>query len=247
MSTALTRHVPLLGVLRSRAPGDLKSDVLAGLTTAIMLVPQAMAYAMLAGLEPIVGLYASTVPLAIYGLMGSSRQLAVGPVAMVSLLVASAVAPLAQGDAVLYLALSGTLALMVGVIQLAMGIFRLGFLVKFMSHPVIAGFTSAAALIIGLSQLKHVLGVVVPFAVAGSMLVLDRSIQQSQFPSPRSSARLGGGASAGTSLRQGSQRFASLASGCLPLRRCRSPRDGRSCDGLSPQDCHQPPAVSPQS
>lgn len=159
MPDALKRLIPLIDVFKNREPGDLQSDLMAGVTTAIMLVPQAMAYAMLAGLEPIVGLYASTIPLFLYGLMGSSRQLAVGPVAMVSLLVASAVTPLADGDAALYLALAGTLALMVGVMQLLMGVFKLGFLVKFMSHPVIAGFTSAAALIIGLSQLKHVLGV----------------------------------------------------------------------------------------
>ncbi|MCA9568204.1 MAG: sulfate permease [Myxococcales bacterium] len=162
MPSALSRHIPLLEQLRTRQPGDLQSDVMAGLTTAIMLVPQGMAYAMLAGLDPIVGLYASTVPLMIYGALGTSRQLAVGPVAMVSLLVASAVAPLANGDAAVYLALAGLLALLVGAIQWGMGVLRLGFLVKFMSHPVIAGFTSAAALIIGLSQLSHVLGVKIP-------------------------------------------------------------------------------------
>ncbi len=162
MLRALSRHIPLLEQLRGSTPQTLQSDLTAGLTTAIMLVPQGMAYAMLAGLDPIVGLYASTLPLFLYGLLGTSRQLAVGPVAMVSLLVASAVTPLADGDPARYLALASVLALMVGVMQLAMGVFRLGFLVKFMSHPVIAGFTSAAALIIGLSQLKHVLGVPIP-------------------------------------------------------------------------------------
>ena len=158
MST-LERWIPLAASLRGYQRETLKQDLVAGLTTGIMLIPQAMAYAMLAGLEPIVGLYASTVPLVLYAVFGTSRQLAVGPVAMISLLVASAVAPLAGGDVAAYAGLAGLLALMVGVIQLSMGVVRLGFLVKFLSHPVIAGFTSAAALIIGLSQLKHVLGV----------------------------------------------------------------------------------------
>ena len=123
-----------------------------------MLVPQAMAYAMLAGLEPIIGLYAATVPTAIYALLGTSKVLAVGPVAMVSLLVAGGVAPLAGSDPVLYATYASLLMLAVGVAQFAMGMARLGFLVKYLSHSVIAGFTSAAALIIGLSQLKHLLG-----------------------------------------------------------------------------------------
>ena len=120
-----------------------------------MLIPQGMAYAMLAGLPPIVGLYASAVPLALYALFGTSRELAVGPVAMVSLLVATgvgALAPVGSGEFVAYAVL---LAGLVGVLQLAMGLMRAGFLVNFLSHPVISGFTSAAALIIGASQLKH--------------------------------------------------------------------------------------------
>ncbi len=143
-------RVPLLEQLRSSTRDSLRSDLIAGLTTAIMLIPQSMAYAMLAGLEPIIGLYASTVPVAIYALLGTSRQLAVGPVAMVSLLVAAGIGGLAGDDPVQYAALAAVLALMVGVAQWGMGIARLGFLVKFLSHPVIAGFTSAAALIIGL-------------------------------------------------------------------------------------------------
>ncbi|MCB9674407.1 MAG: solute carrier family 26 protein [Alphaproteobacteria bacterium] len=160
---ALTRHVPLLGQLARYDAGTFQSDAVAGLTTAIMLIPQAMAYAMLAGLDPIIGLYASTIPLAIYGLMGTSRQLAVGPVAMVSLLVASGVGAIVGGnDPVRYASLAALLMLMVGALQWGMSLARLGFLVKFLSHPVIAGFTSAAALIIGFSQLKHVMGVNLP-------------------------------------------------------------------------------------
>ncbi len=124
-----------------------------------MLIPQGMAYAMIAGLPPIYGLYASTIPLIIYGLMGTSRQLAVGPVAMVSLLTAAGIGVLAEAGTQSYISLTITLALLVGIIQFTLGVFKLGFLVNFLSHPVISGFTSAAALIIGFSQLKHLLGI----------------------------------------------------------------------------------------
>lgn len=137
-------------------------DLLAGFIVAVMLVPQGMAYALLAGLPPEVGLYASILPLVIYGLLGSSRTLAVGPVAIVSLLVASGIAPLAETGSANYLQLALTLALLVGVIQALMGLVRLGFLVNFLSHPVLAGFSSAAALVIGFSQLKHLLGIKMP-------------------------------------------------------------------------------------
>ena len=158
----LTDWIPSLSWLPRYKRADLPGDLSAGITTAVMLIPQGMAYAMLAGLPPIVGLYASTLPLAVYALLGTSRQLAVGPVAMVSLMVASSVGAMAEGGSAEFLALAVLLAGMVGVIQLAMGVFRLGFLVNFLSHPVISGFTSAAALIIGLSQLKHLLGVDIP-------------------------------------------------------------------------------------
>ncbi len=127
-----------------------------------MLVPQSMAYAALAGLPPVAGLYASIVPLVVYAFLGTSGQMAVGPVAVVSLLTASGLAPLAAGSTVKYVALAGTLALMVGVIQLAMGILRLGGLTNLLSHPVLTGFMAAAALIIGLSQLRPFLGLNLP-------------------------------------------------------------------------------------
>ena len=124
-----------------------------------MLIPQGMAYSMLAGLPPIYGLYAVTIPLIIYAFLGTSRQLAVGPVAMVSLLIASGVGQLAEAGTETYIAYAIALALLVGMIQFSMGFFRLGFLVNFLSHPVVAGFTSAAAIIIGVSQFKHIFGV----------------------------------------------------------------------------------------
>lgn len=127
-----------------------------------MLIPQGMAYALIAGLPPIYGLYSALVPLIVYAVFGSSRQLAVGPVAMVSLLVAAGVAPLADGNIDVYVGLALLLSVMVGVIQFGLGAARAGFLTNFLSHPVLAGFTSAAALIIGFSQLKHLLGVDIP-------------------------------------------------------------------------------------
>ncbi|MEM1416829.1 MAG: SulP family inorganic anion transporter, partial [Myxococcota bacterium] len=160
--------------LRRYRRADLPADLLAGLTTAVMLVPQAMAYAMLAGLPPIVGLYASLLPLLAYALLGSSRQLAVGPVAMDSLLVAQGLAPFAALGGEVYVAYAAGLALLVGALHVLMGVFRLGFLVNFLSQPVMAGFTSAAALIIASSQLSHVLGVSLPrgavWEVAGAAL-----------------------------------------------------------------------------
>jgi len=138
---------------------DLSGDLSAGFIVAVMLIPQGMAYAMLAGLPPVIGLYASTIPLLVYALFGTSRQLAVGPVAMVSLLVLAGVSTLAEPGTESYISLVLLLMLMVGVIQFLMGVLKLGFIVNFLSHAVISGFTSAAAIIIGLSQLKHLLGV----------------------------------------------------------------------------------------
>src|SRR5688572_28790236 len=146
MNTPLSRFVPIVDTLRSYQSKHLRGDISAGLTTAVMLIPQGMGYAMLAGLPPIYGLYSSLVPIVLYSLFGTSRQLAVGPVAMVSLLVAAGVGALAAPATEAFVAYAILLALMVGALQLAMGVARLGFLVNFLSHPVISGFTSAAAL-----------------------------------------------------------------------------------------------------
>ena len=142
---SLTHYLPFLDWLLHYRREHLVGDLLAGLIVAIMLVPQGMAYALLAGLPPQVGLYASILPLIIYGLMGTSRTLAVGPVAIVSLLVASGVGALAEPGSLAYVQLALTLALLVGLIQFAMGLVRLGFLVNFLSHPVLAGFTSGGS------------------------------------------------------------------------------------------------------
>jgi SulP family sulfate permease len=155
----IKEFLPILDWLPNYQKKNLQGDISAGLTVGVMLIPQGMAYAMIAGLPPIYGLYASTIPLIIYAILGTSRQLAVGPVAMVSLLTAAGIGAMAEGGSETYIALAIALAIFVGFIQLGLGLFRLGFLVNFLSHPVISGFTSAAALIIGLSQLKHLMGV----------------------------------------------------------------------------------------
>ncbi len=155
----LEQLMPILGWAPRYERKDLRSDLAAGLTVGAMLVPQAMAYALLAGLPPEVGLYAATVPVVIYALFGTSRQLAVGPVAIVSLLTASALAPLVEEGSAGYLGAAALLALMVGIIHIVLGVGRLGFLVNFLSHSVLVGFTAAAAIIIGFSQAKHMLGI----------------------------------------------------------------------------------------
>lgn len=158
----LRQWVPAFDWIPGYHRDDLRGDVVAGITVAMMLIPQAMSYAMLAGLPPYIGLYASVLPLIVYAFFGTSRQLAVGPVAMVALLVSSGVGAIAEIGSSQYIALAILLSLMVGAIQFGMGAFRLGFLTNFMSHPVISGFTSAAALIIGFSQLKHIVGLPLP-------------------------------------------------------------------------------------
>ncbi len=154
----LKQYFPVLQWLPGYKKSYLSGDISAGLTVGIMLIPQGMAYAMIAGLPPAFGLYAALIPQIIYAIMGTSRQLSVGPVAMDSLLVASGLGALALSGIEEYITMAIFLALFMGSIQLVLGMFRMGFLVNFLSKPVISGFTSAAAIIIGLSQLKHLLG-----------------------------------------------------------------------------------------
>jgi len=154
----LKSFIPLLEWLPKYKKEYLSGDLSAGLTVGIMLIPQGMAYAMIAGLPPVFGLYAALIPQVIYGILGTSRQLSVGPVAMDSLLVASGLGALSLSGIDEYISMAIFLALFMGAIQFILGVVRMGFLVNFLSKPVISGFTSAAALIIGLSQLKHLLG-----------------------------------------------------------------------------------------
>lgn len=154
----LKSFIPLLDWLPKYKKDYLGGDLSAGITVGIMLIPQGMAYAMIAGLPPVFGLYAALIPQVIYGILGTSRQLSVGPVAMDSLLVASGLGALSLSGIDEYVSMAIFLALFMGAIQFVLGMIRMGFLVNFLSKPVISGFTSAAALIIGLSQLKHLLG-----------------------------------------------------------------------------------------
>jgi SulP family sulfate permease len=155
---SLTRFFPFLAWFPVKG-ATLRADLAAGVTVGLVLVPQSLAYAQLAGLPPYYGLYAAFVPVIVAAAFGSSRQLATGPVAMVSLLTGAVLAPLAAAGSEQFVALAILLALMVGVLQLLMGVFRLGVLVNFLSHPVIVGFTNAAAFIIAASQFNKLIGV----------------------------------------------------------------------------------------
>ncbi|SEF44522.1 SulP family inorganic anion transporter [Oceanospirillum linum] len=162
MPTRAQRVFPILGWLADYRRDTLVNDVLAGVIVAIMLVPQGMAYAFLAGLPPQMGLYAGIIPLFVYALLGSSRSLAVGPVAIASLMVGEAVSQHAEPGTELYMVTAMVLALLVGLVLLLMFILRLGSLVNFLSHSVITGFTAAAAMMIAFSQLKYVFGLDFP-------------------------------------------------------------------------------------
>ncbi|WP_303908787.1 SulP family inorganic anion transporter [Thiohalomonas denitrificans] len=163
---------------------NLRADLIAGITVALVLIPQSMAYAQLAGLPAYYGLYAAFLPGIIAALWGSSNQLATGPVAVVSLLTASALMPFATLGSEQFVALAILLALLVGLFQLSLGLLRLGVVVNFLSHPVIVGFTNAAALIIGLSQLNKIFGVDKPRSesFANDVLAVLAQIPESHLP-----------------------------------------------------------------
>lgn len=158
----LKQLFPILSWLPKYSQKDLFDDLPAGITVGIMLIPQGMAYALIAGLPIEYGLYASLVPQIIYAITGTSRQLSVGPVAMDSLLVAAGLSAIAAIGSDRYVELAIGLALMMGCIQLLLGLLRAGFLVNFLSRPIISGFTSAAALIIGLNQISNLFGIEIP-------------------------------------------------------------------------------------
>ncbi|MDO9275665.1 MAG: solute carrier family 26 protein [Lutibacter sp.] len=156
---SVKKFMPILDWLPNYKREFFKNDFGAGLTIGIMLIPQGIAYAMLAGLPSIYGLYTAMIPQIVYAIFGTSRQLSVGPVAMDSLIVAAGVATLAEIGTQHFIEFAILLAFIMGFLQVLFGVFKLGFLVNFLSRPVISGFTSAAALIIALSQLKNLLGV----------------------------------------------------------------------------------------
>ena len=153
------KYLPILEWLPSYPKQQLPADILAGITIGVMVIPQGMAYGMLAGLPPIYGLYATLVPLFIYVLFGTSRQLVVGPTAMLCLLISSSIGGLAVRESAEYIGLVVMLSFFVGCLQLLFGVFRLGFFTNFLSHPILSGFISAASIIIIGSQLKNLIGI----------------------------------------------------------------------------------------
>jgi anti-anti-sigma factor len=157
----LLKFLPFLGWFKGYRLDSFQRDALSGLTVALVLIPQSMAYAQLAGMPAYYGLYASFLPPMIAALFGSSRQLATGPVAVVSLMTSASLEPLATAGSEGFIAYAILLALMVGIFQLALGVLRLGLVVNFLSHPVVNGFTNAAAIIIASSQLSKLFGVYV--------------------------------------------------------------------------------------
>ncbi len=155
----LSRYLPILDWGRSYNRSVLTNDMVAAIIVTIMLIPQSLAYALLAGLPPVVGLYASILPLVAYAVFGTSRTLAVGPVAVVSLMTASAAGAVAAQGTAEYLEAAITLAALSGVMLAVLGILRMGFLANLLSHPVISGFITASGILIATSQLKHILGI----------------------------------------------------------------------------------------
>ncbi len=157
--SSLARYLPILDWGRSYNRDAFSNDMIAAVIVTIMLVPQSLAYALLAGLPPEAGIYASIVPIVLYAIFGTSRTLAVGPVAVVSLMTAAAIGNVAESGTMGYAMAALTLAALSGAILLVMGVLRLGFLANFLSHPVIAGFITASGILIAASQLGHILGI----------------------------------------------------------------------------------------
>lgn len=178
----MKKYLPILDWARRYRPDQFSDDILAAIIVMVMLVPQSLAYAMLAGLPPEMGLYASILPLMVYALFGTSRALSVGPVAVVSLMTAAAVSRLELQDPAQMIAAATLLAFMSGAFLVILGALRLGFLANFLSHPVIAGFITASGVIIALGQLPGILGIsaggqtllqLVPSIIAGVQASLD--------------------------------------------------------------------------
>jgi SulP family sulfate permease len=177
----IKKIVPILDWLPNYNASLFKGDLIAGITVGIILIPQGIAYALIAGLPPIYGLYCALVPQVMYAVFGSSRQVSIGPVAMDSLIVATGVSTLALAGSESYISIAILLALMVGAIQFIMGVFSLGFIVNFLSKPVITGFTSAVALIIGLNQFRNLFGVDIVQSDQIQIIIEDIWLQINDF------------------------------------------------------------------
>lgn len=180
---AFSRYLPILDWGRSYSRATLTSDLVAAVIVTIMLIPQSLAYALLAGLPPEIGLYASILPLVAYALFGTSRTLAVGPVAVISLMTATAASSIAAPDSADYIEAALALAFLSGVILALMGLLRLGFLANLLSHPVVSGFITASGLIIAASQLKSMLGISATGDTLPKLLVtLARNLGSTNLP-----------------------------------------------------------------
>jgi len=181
----ILKFFPFLAWFKDYDSGKLKIDLIAGITVALVLIPQSMAYAQLAGLPAYYGLYAAFLPPMVAALFGSSRQLATGPVAVVSLMSAASLEPLATAGSAEFISYSIVLALTVGIFQFLLGVFRLGLVVNFLSHPVVNGFTNAAAIIIASSQFSKFFGVYVdkaPHHYETLMRVAQSAMDYTHFP-----------------------------------------------------------------
>lgn len=183
MAFKLSKYLPILDWGREYKGETFVNDGIAAVIVTIMLIPQSLAYALLAGLPPQVGLYASILPLVAYAIFGTSRAMAVGPVAVISLMTAVAAGKIATQGTPEYIGVALLLALISGLMLLVMGLFKLGFIANFLSHPVISGFITASGLLIAVSQLKHILGV----SASGHNLIemlhaLVTSLPQTNFP-----------------------------------------------------------------
>lgn len=181
----MTNFLPFLQWIRDYRKTDLPGDLVAGVTVATMLIPQSMAYALLAGLPPVVGLYTGILPVLIYGLFGSTRVLTLGPTAVTSVMILSSISQIAEPGTDQFYVYSLTLSLMLGAVYLLMGVLRLGFIVNFFSQSVLEGYVNAAALIIVISQIKSVFGIVIPRSAypVESLLQTVFNIHQLHIPS----------------------------------------------------------------
>ena len=180
----IKKHIPILQWLPNYKRDWLKNDLFAGLTICVILIPQGIAYAIIAGLPPIYGLYTAMIPQIVYAILGTSRQLAVGPAAMDSLIVASGIGLLASIGSEHFIVLAVLLAFLVGFFQVLFGLFHLGFLVNFLSKPVISGFTSGSAIIIGMNQIGNLLGINLERSNQIQTLILEviQSISELHWP-----------------------------------------------------------------
>lgn len=188
---SLKRYLPVLQWAPQYSRDQATSDLIAAVIVTVMLIPQSLAYALLAGLPAQVGLYASILPLVVYALFGTSRTLSVGPVAVVSLMTAAALAPLAEIGTSAYLAGAVLIAVMSGLMLTVMGVMKLGFLANFLSHPVISGFITASGIVIATSQLKHLFGVQ---SSGHNLLDIGRSLAESLNDTNLPTLLVGGGA-----------------------------------------------------